>query len=541
MVGKMTRAALLTRIGFKRDRFRLLIWVVVLAGLMSAVAVKFVDIYGTPQEINAIVGTLKSPAIVAMFGAFTFTGTVTTAEVFANEMLVFMALMQVIMNLALSVHATRDEEDRGLTELVRAHAVGPLAPLTAAINELTLVNFGLGILYAVGLDLASMPGATVSGNWLIGLGLAATGWLFGMLGLVTSQLADHAASATGMAYALFGLSYLVRMITDVQRPRLTWWSPLGWIEKLTPYQTPNWRPLLLMLLTGLVLAEVALLIAQRRDIGAGAIATRPGRRTASAWLRGPLSLLWRRQRTILLGWLVGVIVLGAAYGTVFNTIGDILKTNPTMQQVFGGAMVHAANHHLLVGFSSLLTVVLAAIAVIPGLQLVLKLYTDETSGWLESLYARPVSRTRLLLTYSGLGLLTSTTLFLGGWAGLVLTGNASLTHAKDGITAFEFWQGFWGQLPVIWLFVVLGILLVGWWPRGRVAVWLYLAYGFLSQYMGNLLHLPHWAKQLTPFGWIKAVPEHAVDWPTFAGLLALAAVLALLGWWRYTRRDLQLR
>lgn len=536
-----THLGLLTRLAFRRDRIRLLVWVLVLTGLMTAVALKFVDIYSTRAELEAIMSTLKSPAIVALFGAYTFHGTPTTATVFANEMLVFMALMQVIMNLGLAVHATRDEEDHGVTELIRAHAVGPLTPLLAAMIELTLVNLDIGLLYAWGLNLAAMPGATMTGNWLIGLGLAATGWLFGMVALVTAQLADHAASATGLAYALFGLSYMVRMMTDVQAPRLTWWSPLGWIEKLSPYHRPNWLPLLLMLLTGIILANGALALARRRDIGAGVLATRPGRRTASAFLRGPGSLLWRRQGRSLIGWFLGIVILGASYGTVFNTIGDILKTNPTMQQVFGGAMVHAANHHLLLSFTSLIAIVLAVVATIPGLQLIFKLYADETRGWLEGLYALPLSRTRQLVTFVGTALVTSTVIYGGSLAGLILTGNASLTHPRDGITAFEFWQTLWGQLPTIWVFLGLGVLLIGWWPRGHALIYGYLAYGFISQYLGNLLNLPTWAQRLTPFGWQKTIPEHAVAWPLFSATVLLAGSLFLLGWWRYTRRDLQLR
>ncbi|GEO69479.1 ABC transporter permease [Levilactobacillus acidifarinae] len=534
-----TGTGALTRLGLRRDRFRLLIWILILVGLMAAVAAKFVDIYGTKAEIAGIVQTLKSPAIVAMFGPFQLGKNATTAQIFANEMLLFMALIQVVMNLGLAVHATRYEEDQGLTELLRAHAIGPQAQLMAAASELTLVNLGIGILYALGLDLAQMPGATTAGNWLIGLGLAAIGWLFGMLALLLAQLADHAASATGMAYALFGLSYLVRMITDVQQPRLTWWSPLGWVEKLSPYHRPNWLPVGLMLLTGLILINLAIWVVQHRDLGAGAIATHPGRRTASPLLRGPLTLLWRRQHNVFIGWFLGVIVLGMAYGTVFNTIGDILKTNPTMQQVFGKAVVHSANHSLLLNFSALLTVVMAAVAIIPGLQLIFKLYGDETHGWLEALYARPLSRTRLFLSYIGPAGLLSTVIFLGGWGGLVLTGNASLTHAADGITTFEFWQGFWGQLPVIWLFLALGVLLVGTWPRGRSLAWLYLAYGFISQYLGNLLQLPKWAKQLSPFGWLPSVPVHQVEWTTFSWEVSLAVLLGLIGWWGYTHRDLQ--
>ncbi|MFC6288839.1 ABC transporter permease [Levilactobacillus angrenensis] len=534
------RTGQLVRLNFRRDRFRILMWILILAALMASVAWKFEGIYGTPREINAIKDTLASPGIVAMFGAFSFKGQVTTAEIFANEMLLFMALIQVVMNLALSVHATRAEEDLGITELVRAHAVGTTAPLLAATIELVIVNGLLGILYSVGLMAANMPGATTEGNWLIGLGLATTGLLFGILGLLTAQVADHAPSATGLAYAVFGISYLARMITDVQHPRLTWWSPLGWVEKLAPYNDPRWLPVGLSLLLAFVLLQLALLANSRRDIGAGAITTRPGRAQASAMLRGPATLIWRRQRNVIIAWIVAVIIFGVAYGTVFNTIGDILKTNPTMQQVFGAAMVHEANHKVLLSFTSLLAIVMAAVAIIPGMQLILKLHTDETRGWLEALYARPLSRTHVLFSYVGIAFVTSTLAFIGGLAGIVVMGDASLTHVKDGISATEFWHGVAAQLPEIWVFLALSVLLVGCWPRLKTLSWLYLALGFISVYMGSLLKLPDWVKNVTPTGWMPRVPQHALDWTTFSWMVVLAVVLILIGWLGYRRRDLQM-
>ncbi|WP_125682409.1 ABC transporter permease [Levilactobacillus yonginensis] len=534
------RTGQLVRLNLRRDRFRILMWILILAALMASVAWKFEGIYGTPTEINAIKGTLASPGIVAMFGAFSFSGKVTTAEIFANEMLLFMGLIQVVMNLALSVHATRAEEDLGITELVRAHAVGTLAPLSAAAIELVLVNGLLGLLYGAGLTAANMPGATTQGNWLIGIGLAATGLLFGMLGLITAQVADHSSSATGLAYTLFGLSYLARMVTDVQHPKLTWWSPLGWVEKLAPYNDPTWQPVWLSLGLAFILLAIAFWANSHRDLGAGAITTRPGRKQASVFLRGPISLIWRRQRNVLIGWLVGIIIFGAAYGTVFNTIGDILKTNPTMQQVFGATMVHEANHSILVSFTALLAVVMAAVSVIPGMQLILKLHTDETRGWLEALYARPLSRTRLLFSYVGTAFVTSTLAYMGGLAGIVVMGDASLTHIKDGISASEFWQAVAAQLPEIWVFLALSVLLVGCWPRLKSLSWAYLALGFVSVYMGSLLKLPGWVKNLTPAGWMPRVPIHDVNWTTFSWMIGLALALVLIGWFGYRRRDLHM-
>lgn len=535
------RTGQLIRLAFRRDRFRILMWIVILAALMASVAWKFEDIYGTQSEIAAIKGTLASPGIVAMFGAFSFKGKVTTAEIFANEMLLFMALIQVVMNLALSIHATRGEEDLGITELVRSHAVGTAAPLAAAAWELVIINSLLGVFYSVGLTAANMPGASIEGNWLIGIGLASTGLLFGFLGLLMAQIADHAASATGLAYTLFGISYLARMVTDVQHPRLTWWSPLGWVEKLAPYNDANWIPVWLSLATALLLFSLAVMANNRRDLGAGALTTRPGKRQASAFLRGPLSLLWRRQRNIILAWLLAVIIFGVAYGTVFNTIGNILKTNPTMQQVFGAAMVHEANHKVLLSFTSLLAVVMAAVATIPGIQLILKAHTDETRGWLEAVYARPVSRTRLFFSYIGPAFLTSTLAYIGGLGGIVVMGDASLDHVKDGISAHEFWQGIAGQLPEIWVFLGIAVLLVGCWPRIKTLTWLYLALGFVSVYMGSLLKLPNWVKNVTPAGWMPRIPQHTVNWTTFSWMVVLAIVLIIVGWLGYRRRDLQMR
>jgi len=244
---------------------------------------------------------------------------------------------------------------------------------------------------------------------------------------------------------------------------------------------------------------------------------------------------------VIIAWLLAVMIFGIAYGTVFNTIGDILKTNPTMQQVFGSTMVHEANHQVLLSFTSLLAIVMAAVATIPGMQLILKLHTDETRGWLEALYARPLSRTTLLFSHLGMAYLTSTLAYIGGLGGIVVMGDASLTHVQDGISATEFWHGVAAQLPEIWVFLAISTLLVGCWPRLKTLSWAYLALGFISVYMGSLLKLPGWVKQLTPAGWMLRVPLHAMNWTTFSWMTGLAIVLIISGWVGYRRRDLQMR
>lgn len=534
------RTWMLTRFGLRRDRIQLILWIIVLAGLMATAAAKLGTVYGTPGEIQSIVETLKSPGMVSLLGAFTLKGHITTAQVFANEMILFMALGQIIMNFILAVRATRGEEDNGVTEMIRAHAIGKLAPLTAAGCELLLVNLLFGVLYGLGLSAAGMPGTDPSGNWLIGMALATVGLMFGMLALAVAQIADHAGSATGLAYLLFGLTYLIRMVTDVKNPDYTWWSPLGWVEKTLPYTDNNWMPVLYMALAAGILFLLALYANLHRDMGAGAFASRPGRTTASPILAGSATLLLRLVRNTVWAWILGLFALGAMYGSIFNTIGDILKTNPTMQQVFGKAAVNTANHTIIVNFVSLLTIIFAVLASIPAIQIMHKLKKDETRGWLEVIYAKPVSRIKQFLTYLATGMTAGALIFLAGLTGAVITGNSVLKSGAERITGSEFWQAFGGMLPAVLVMVAIAAVLVGWLPQLTGILWLYLAYGFVALYMGNLLQLPDWAKQLVPFGWSPNIPVHDVDWLTFWWMIALAVVLLLVGLVGYIRRDLKM-
>ena len=128
------RTGLLIQFNLRRDWKKLLIWVAVLTGLFTAIAAKFDGIYGTQTALNEIVKTLKMPAMISLFGAFTAKSPYTTAKVFATEMVVFIAIFMIIMNIMVAVATSRGDEDDGLLELVRAHAVGRLAPLLSLIH-----------------------------------------------------------------------------------------------------------------------------------------------------------------------------------------------------------------------------------------------------------------------------------------------------------------------------------------------------------------------------------------------------------------------
>ena len=247
---------------------------------------------------------------------------------------------------------------------------------------MTALNGLVGILFGLGLTVAKLPGATIQGNWLIGLGLGALGWAFGMLTLLLAQVMNSASGTTMLSYVVLGIMYVARMGTDVSHPRLTWWIPFGWIEKLDAYQANQWLPVSLYLLLGIGCLSVAALLNVQRDLGAGLIEQRRGRRQASLLLRGPATLLWRQSHGIIIAWLLGNFILGASYASVFNTIGDLAKSNPMIKQLLGASALAAANRMIVKNFIAILAIVMVIVALIPAVQLMLKLVNDEQKGYL---------------------------------------------------------------------------------------------------------------------------------------------------------------
>lgn len=505
------RTGLLIRFNLKRDWVKLVLWIVIMASLLTAVAAKFDTIYSDQTAINEIIKTLKTPAMVSLFGAFTAQHPYTTAKVFATEMVVFMALFMVIMNIMIGVAATRGDEDDGLLELIRAHAVGRGAPLLAGAVELTLLNGLIGLLFSLGLQVAGMPGADTTGNWLIGLALAALGWAFGMLTLVVAQLANNASGATMLSYAILGVMYVVRMSTDVSHPKLTWWIPFGWIEKISAYQANHWLPVIAYVLFGLVCLVLALGLSLQRDLGAGLITVRQGRQRASRWLRGPVSLLWRQSRGVIIAWIIGNLILGVAYGSVFNTIGDLAKSNPMIKQLLGATALASANRLIVKNFIAILAVVMVIVALIAAVQLMLKLVSDENKGYLHQISATATSRWHVWASYTGWAMLTSIVVLFAGLGGMYLMGAADM---KDPISWLTYWHVFLAYVPAMLVMIAFASLLTGWLPKWRYLAWAWVAYAFFSLYLGNLIDLPKWAKHLTPLGFVNKVPLKAVVWST---------------------------
>lgn len=188
----------LFKVNLKKDWKSLLLWWAIICSLVVVVAYKFVDIYGTKKELTAILPTLKSQSMIALFGKFKLSSTPTTAQVFANEMVIFTVLLFIIMNIWLAVKNTRTEEDRGTLEEIQALAVGKLSSLTSTVLELVLINVVIGATVSFGLIFSNLRGSTLNGDLLLGISLASCGLFFGVVALLCSELANNSSQATSL-------------------------------------------------------------------------------------------------------------------------------------------------------------------------------------------------------------------------------------------------------------------------------------------------------------------------------------------------------
>lgn len=71
----------------------------------------------------------------------------------------------------------------------------------------------------------------------------------------------------------------------------------------------------------------------RRDVGSGLLHARPGSSSAPR-LSSPERLSWRLQRGLLAAWVAGLAVLGAALGTIAESIGSLVEENPALRDIF---------------------------------------------------------------------------------------------------------------------------------------------------------------------------------------------------------------
>lgn len=518
----------LLRLILRLDRLRLPLWLVGLGGTIVASALAVPPLYDTPEKVAGYARAIgASPVNYLMSGRQA--GLDTLGGIVANEISQVAQLGICLMVMFLVVRHTRAEEESGRAELLRSTVVGRHAATIAG-----LVYGVVAALLLAAITTASMlaAGLAVEGSLTYGTGLALLGVAYTAVTLVAVQISTTARGALGLAGAAIAVGYLVRGIGAMEDNLLVWASPFGWAQRMDAFGDERWWPALVLLVVTALLLGAAGWLTTRRDFGGGLLDTRPGRARAGLLLRTPFGLVARVQRGLMIGWAIGLTLLGLLYGSVIPTIPDLIASNPEMADVVGASA--DAEEALVDAFLAYIFVFMAVISCGFVVASVLRLRTEEETGRAEAVLATPVSRTTWLAATTAVAFLAATKLTLLMGLGLA-AGYALGTGEWDQVLPQV--AGQLAYLPGTLVVGGLAVALYGLLPRGTGLAWAAVALIALQVMLGQLLGLPDAVETLSPFLHLAAVPVDDFAVIPFVVLLLVAAALVAAGLWGFRRRD----
>jgi ABC-2 type transport system permease protein len=453
------------------------------------------------------------------------------------------AVVASIWGLLTATKALRGEEAAGRWELFLA---GQTTQRRAAGNALAGLGAGVLAMYVLTALLTALVGARhgvgigPGRSLLFAAAVVAGAAMFAAIGAVASEAMPTRSGATGLTAAVFGVAFVLRALGDSASTAhwLVYVSPLGWVEQLRPLAggQPLWL-LPIAALTGLC-ATATVLLADR-DLGASLLADKDTAAPRTALLGSPIRLALRLSWATMASWLAASALLGLLYGSWAKSAGQAFASSSLVRR-FTGNLAHVAQRQLqLAGarvyggivFLILMTLIMAYVASALG-----RVRDDEAEGYLDNLLVRRVSRQRWLSGRAGL--ILAVLALAGVLGGVAFWAGSASQHA--GLTFHELLlAGINSAAPAV-LLLGFGLLTFGLAPRLTSAVcWGLLAWSFLLDMLGSAVKVSHWVMDTSLLYHLALAPAVNPDWRSVGTYAALGCTAAILGGWRFTRRDIQ--
>jgi ABC-2 type transport system permease protein len=356
-------------------------------------------------------------------------------------------------------------------------------------------------------------GLPLAGSLAFGLSFALFGLLLAAVTAVTAQVSENTRVVYGVGGLVLGVSFVLRAVGDIGDGSVSWLSPIGWAQKLRPWAGEVWWPALLLVAATALCGWAAFALSRRRDLGGGLVAPRRGSAHAARSLGGPLGLAFRLQRASVVGWGFALVVLAIAYGSVAESIHDFVEDNEALTDIIAAQ----GDGSLVEQYVAMSFRMLALVAAGFALQSVLRIRGEETTGRAEYVLATPTSRVRfaashLVIAFGGTAVVLAATGLGFGLSDAIVRGDAdAVGQSMTAALAFA---------PAVWLLVGVAVAILGFAPRVTAVAWAVLAVCFVVGLFGQLLGLPQWVEDVSPFQHVPQYP--AVD-------LAVGPLLALTG------------
>ncbi|MEC5193333.1 MULTISPECIES: ABC transporter permease [unclassified Arthrobacter] len=519
----------LIRLGLRRDRWMLPVWIVGFALVTYSTALAGTELYpDVTSRVEAATALNATASMVAMFGRIYDPSSIGALSLIKYT--AFMTAILAVLMAVLIIRHTRGDEESGRLELLGGGRLGRDAPLAAALTIGLAANVLLGLLCAAALAAGGLPAA---GSVAFGLGWAATGMAFSAVAGLAAQLTASARAATGISIGFVAITYALRAVGDLAEPgpsALSWVSPIGWNQQIRAFAGDQWWVLVLPVCLSLALIPAAFALRARRDLGSGLRAERPGPAV------GSLSSVWdlavRLQYRVLVAWAMAFLVFGVVIGSLVSNVAELLSS-PNAQDVIkllGGPQA------LRDAFLAAEISVMGLLAAGYGVSAANHLRSEETAGHTEALLGTATTRIRWASSHF--------TLALGGVALLLLLAGVSIgvgaaVAVSDPEVVGRSTAAALAQVPAAWVVTSLALVVFGWAPRLAGAVWgILLAFVALGEF-GVLWNAPQWLMDLSPFRHSPLLPVDTGDAAVLMALTVAAAALTALGYVGWRRRDLE--
>ena len=511
-----------------------LAWGVVFGAVVASSITQFTTAYDTPQSRHEIATTIGgNGALRAVFGSGRALETV--AGWTAWRSLGILTILGSIWALLAATRWLRGEEDSGRWELLVA---GPTTRRGAAAGAVGALALGLVALWAataavvLAAGRAAEPPFAVTAGLFLALAVVGPAAVFLAVGALASQVAPTRRQASQLAGAVFGVAYLLRVVgnSGARLRWVQWTTPLGWVQHLHPLTGPSVLPLMPLgaVIAGLLAATV--LLAGRRDVGAGVLPARDSSPPHVGLLGGPLGLAVRLERATWLSWAAGLAVMSFMFGIVAEAVASASST--TLEHALARM---GAGPTGVAAYLGLFYLIIGAALAFAAAGHVAATRAEEADGHVDTLLVRPLGRVgwlggRLVVSVVALGGLALVA-GLGGWAG------SATQHG--GVSLIRVLGAALNGLPAALLVLGVGTLAQGIVPRraGAVAYGL-VAWSFVVEMLGATGTGGRLLLDLSIFHHVALVPAAAFRANGAAVLVGLGLAATAAGSALFQRRDL---
>ena len=263
------------------------------------------------------------------------------------------------------------------------------------------------------------------------------------------------------------------------------------------------------------------------------------------WITFRYTFRWFRGQ--ILGWGLGIAALGLLIVAFYDVFGErqadfmkMIESYPPEFLAFFGTdangMMTPEGYLGMYGFS-FLPIIIGFFAVLAGSNLIAN---DEERGRLDLVIAHPVGRTAFFFGRAFAFLGAQISILLLGWLGFCIMLNGS----SLGITWSQMALPFVSSLTQALIYGALALLLSMILPArnfASVISGLVMVIGYVLSSMASLNENLSTIARLFPYSYFQgseAFTNLNLTW--ILALLGASAVMMLLAWWRFVRRDIRL-